>query len=132
MNEGQREHMLARVELAASVSWLFMDFAWMEERTLWATLFSLPTMLCALAAIVLARPDFAARAVTAAMASWAVMNSFWMFADLSVYRGLWVARSCFFLGGALLGCAWLASGSATGVMRELLSAFRRLRSHLGG
>ena len=131
MNESRREQMLARVELTASVSWLCMDAAWMEENTTWAVAFTLPTMLCSLAAIILARPDFVARAVTGAMAAWAVMNSFWLFNDLDVYPGLWVARGCLGLGALLLMAAGTASGGVTELKRELVAVFRRLRAHAG-
>jgi hypothetical protein len=130
MNESRREQMLARVELTASVSWLCMDAAWMEDVTAWAVAFTLPTMLCSLAAIVLTRPDFVARSVISAMAAWAVMNSFWLFADLDVYSGLWVARSGFAVGVVLLVAAGLRSGSATALMREVLTILRRLRMFL--
>jgi hypothetical protein len=132
MNKSRREQMLARVELTASVSWLCMDAAWMEDNRFWAVALTLPTMLCSLAAIILTAADFVARSVTAAMAAWAVMNSFWLLADLAVYPGLWVARSGFLLGALLLVAAWLRSGSAAALLRELLAVFRRLRLLVGG
>jgi len=128
MPEQTRERILERLELSASISWLFMDFAWMEESVTVAVTCAVPASLCSIFAIGFVRRDATARAVVAAMAAWAVMNSFWMMSDLKVYDGLWVARSCFGLSLVLLAFALIVSGSLRAVLHELASAFRRLRS----
>lgn len=128
MLEQTRERILERLELSASISWLFMDFAWMEESVTAAVTCAVPASLCSVLAVGFVRRDAAARAVVAAMAAWAVMNSFWMMSDLKVYEGLWVARSCFGLSMVLLGFALTVSGSLRAVLHELASTFRRLRS----
>lgn len=122
-----RERIAERLELIASLAWLFMDFAWMEESTTAALVCALPTTVCSLAAIAFVRADFTARAVTTAMAAWAVMNALWMLAELEIYDGRFAARICFAIGlGALLAALW-RSGSLGPVLNELSRTFRRLR-----
>jgi hypothetical protein len=122
-----KERIADRLELAASVAWLLMDFAWMERLTTFAVACALPATLGSIAAVPFVRPHFPARAVTAAMAAWAVMNALWMMSDLDVYAGLFGARLCFALGIALVLAALLVSRSMRVVLDEATRAFRRLR-----
>jgi hypothetical protein len=128
MPQAATEKVADRLELAASVAWLFMDLAWMEQSTALALACALPTTLCSLAAVAFVRRDFTARAVTAAMAAWAVMNSLWMMKDLGVYDGLVAARVCFAIGLGLLLAALMVSGSARAVLSEVTRTFRRMRA----
>lgn len=128
MNHETRERVADRLELAASISWLFMDLAWMEQSTALALACALPTTVCSLAAVPFVRSDFTARAVSAAMAAWAVMNSLWMMTDLGVYQALMPARACFAVGLGLLLAALVVSGSARAVLSEVTRTFRRMRA----
>lgn len=127
MEHSARERTFDRLELAASVAWLGMDFAWMEHWTYAALCLAVPTSLCSAAGVLTAEPSFAARAIAGAMASWAVMNCFWMMSDLDVYNGIWIARTSFALGVLLLLLALIVSGSSSAVMLEVARKFRRMR-----
>jgi hypothetical protein len=128
MTDDSRERVAERLELVASVAWLFMDFAWMEQSTAFALACAVPTTVCSLAAVAFVKRNFPARAVTMAMAMWAVMNSLWMMRDLHVYEGLWAARVCFAVGLLLLLAALIVARSARRLLAEMVGTFRRLRA----
>lgn len=128
MLDQTRERVADRLELVASVAWLFMDFAWMEHNAGMAVACALPTTACSLAAVAFVKRDFPARAVTMAMAMWAIMNSLWMMSDLRVYEGLVAARVCFAIGLGLLLAAVVVARSARRVLDEVTRTFRRLRA----
>jgi hypothetical protein len=123
-----REKVAERLELAASLAWLFMDLAWMEGSPTGAVACALPTVLCSFAAIPFVPREFTARAITAAMAAWAVMNALWMLTDLEVYDGLVAARVCFAAGLGLLLAALWRTRSTRALFAELTRTFRRLRA----
>jgi hypothetical protein len=127
MNENTRDRIAERLELFASLAWLFMDFCWMEQSSYAAVLFAVPTTVCSLAAVVFVRADFTARAVTGATAAWAVMNALWMLSDLGIYEARLIARGCFGFGLVLLIAALTVSGPRP-VLAELTRAFRRMRA----
>lgn len=116
-----------RIELAASIAWLFMDFAWMHDSSGLAVAFAIPTSLGSLLAIPLAKGGFVPRAVAGAMAAWAFMNSCWMLTDLQIYPSLWLARISFAVGIGLLAAAVAVSGPGT-TFGEVARLFRRLRA----
>jgi hypothetical protein len=128
MTDDSRERVAERLELAASVAWFFMDFAWMEQSTAFALGCAVPTTVCSLAAVAFVKREFPARAVTMAMAMWAIMNSLWMMSDLHVYAGLWAARICFAMGLALLLAALIVTRSGRRLLAEMIGTFRRLRA----
>jgi hypothetical protein len=127
MEPSSRARLSERLELAASVAWLGMDYAWMEEHAALALVLSALTCTGSLAAALAEEPRFTPRAVVGAMAAWALMNSLWMADDLGVYAGLWLARVCFYAGLGLLLAVLLRDRSASALVRELSRRFRRLR-----
>jgi hypothetical protein len=127
MSENSRDRIAERLELFASLAWLFMDFCWMEQRATPALVFAVPTAACSLAAILFVRADFTARAVTGATAAWAIMNALWMLSDLGIYEARLIARGCFGFGLVLLIAALAVSGPRP-VVAELTRAFRRMRA----
>jgi hypothetical protein len=127
MDQETRERIADRLELMASLAWLFMDFSWMEQSAIASVLFAVPTTVCALAAVAFVRADFTARAVAGATAAWAVMNAIWMLSDLRIYEGRALGRACFVLGLTLLVLALWRSGTRP-VLDELTRTFRRLRA----
>jgi hypothetical protein len=127
MGEEPRERALSRLELAASVCWLAMDFGWMDGLDVLALAASVPTVACSFVAVRFASPSLVGRAVVAAMAFWASMNTCWMLNDLQLLPSLWPARACFAVGAGLLLVAGVSSGSAAALLAELRRNFRRLR-----
>lgn len=111
------------LQLIASISWLAMDVAWLSQSHL-AVLFSVPTVLCSCWAVWFeAQPQM--RAVTAAMASWAVMNTLWMLHDLSVYQGLPGAYVAFGVEVLCLVTAAALSGTLRTGLAKHFHRFRR-------
>jgi hypothetical protein len=126
-------------ELAGSVSWFAMDYAWFEGATRSAVWLAVPTAVCALAVVGLTtpahlgsgnggQPSAAARQVAGSMAAWAVMNSLWMLHDLDVFHAPWLIRICFLLGAGLLAAASVRHGRLASLARELVANFGRLRA----
>jgi hypothetical protein len=127
MELSSRARLSERLELAASVAWLGMDYAWMEGHAASALALAALTCTGSLAAALAEEARFTPRAVAGAMAAWALMNSLWMADDLGVYAGLWLARVCFYVGLGLLLAVALRGRSASALVRELSRRFRRLR-----
>jgi hypothetical protein len=132
MEPVSRARLSERLELAASLAWLGMDYAWMEEQPTSALTLAVLTCAGSLAAALSEEARFTPRAVAGAMAAWALMNSLWMADDLGVYAGLWLARLCFYVGLGLLVAAVLRDRSASELVRELSRRFRRLRMRRRG
>ena len=127
MEQETRAKIADRLELVASLAWLFMDFSWMEQSAIASVLFAVPTTVCSLAAIAFVRVDFTTRAVAGATAAWAVMNALWMLSDLRLYEARALGRACFAVGLTLLVLALWRSGTRP-VLDELTRTLRRLRA----
>lgn len=127
MPASRREQLFDLCELVASAAWLGMDFAWMESVVTPALVLAGLTCLASVAAVWVAEPRFAVRAVAASMACWAFMNSFWMLSDLAFYSSRWPGRVCFGLGLALLAAVPVFDRGTSTLLRELARRFRRLR-----
>lgn len=127
MQQSIRERWCVWIELAASISWFAMDYAWFEESGRTAVVLALPTAVGALLVVPLTTPSATARLVAGSMASWAVMNSFWMMHDLGVLHLPWLIRACFVLGALQLLLASALGGRLAGLARELIAGFGRLR-----
>jgi hypothetical protein len=88
---------------------------------------AIPTAIGSLLVVPFTAPTATARLVSGAMASWAVMNSFWMMHDLDVLHLPWLVRACFLLGALQLAMASALNGRLAGLARELIAGFGRLR-----
>lgn len=128
MDEETRQHFGEHLELLASVAWLLMDFAWMEGSVAFSLVFAASACGGSIAAIGFVRPDVGTRAITGAMAAWALMNAMWMLSDFGLYDGTLLARAAFVVSVLLLGAAYVASGSLRAVLTAASHRFRRFRA----
>lgn len=128
MTPDAREQISDRIQLGASVAWLLMDYAWLEQWPMVSVSFSVPAVLGSIVAIAFVQAQAATRAVTLAMAAWSVMNASWMISDLGLADVMLVARTAFVVGVLALIFAFTKGGSLQNLFTHAARAFRRLRA----
>ncbi len=102
MTPEAREQISDRIQLGASVAWLLMDYAWLEQWPMIAMSCAVPAVLGSVVAVAFVEAHAATRAVTVAMAAWSVMNASWMLSDLGIIDVMVVARVAFAIGAGAL------------------------------
>jgi hypothetical protein len=87
MTADARQQRQFRIEAAATITWLLMDFFWMLEFAAPATALGVASLALWIWTLEFPK-DRAEKAATAAMVQWVLMNLIWMLSDQSGYTDL--------------------------------------------